>query len=358
MLPAPRVRGFTLIELLVVIAIIAVLISLLLPAVQSAREAARRAQCINNMKQLGLAMHNYHDSNNCLPTGNIRALGVTLVPGFGTCSGDIFSDCQNTPWFCLMLPYFEQGNLYNGFNFQLGSEGPKAPLPLGFFANSTVGGVKLSTFQCPSDRDNKFQIIPAYAGGLLSGPVLTKGNYGVSWGNTYWGQDDPPVANFAYKMIDPATNAPPTFMKPAFGHYTIGLQAITDGTSNTIIMAEVLQGELYDVRGLIWSTIPGGGSFFSRMGPNNPQDYYQTGIFGDYLNQPIFCVNEPGMDLPCTGTAGDKPAYAGSRSRHPGGINTLNGDGSVRFLKNTISMPIWIGANTISGGEVISADAL
>jgi prepilin-type N-terminal cleavage/methylation domain-containing protein len=358
MSPASRVRGFTLIELLVVIAIIAVLISLLLPAVQSAREAARRAQCINNMKQLGLAMHNYHDSNNCLPTGNIRALGVTLAPGSNSCGGDIFNDCQNTPWFCLMLPFFEQGNLYNMFNFQLGSEGPQNPFPQGFFANSTVGGVKVATFQCPSDRDNKFQIIPAYAGGLLSGPVFTKGNYGVSWGNTFWGQDDPAVPNFAYKMIDPATNASPMFMKSAFGHYTIGLQAITDGTSNTVIMAEVLQGELYDVRGMMWSTIPGGGSFFSRMGPNNPKDYYQTGIFGDYLNQPIFCVNEPGMDLPCTGTAGDKPAYAGSRSRHPGGINTLNGDGSVRFLKNTVSMPIWIGVNTISGGEVISADAL
>jgi prepilin-type N-terminal cleavage/methylation domain-containing protein len=353
-----RARGFTLIELLVVIAIIAVLISLLLPAVQSAREAARRAQCINNMKQLGLAMHNYHDSNNCLPTGNVRALGLTLVPGAGSCSGDIFSDCQNTPWFCLMLPYFEQGNLYNGFNFQLGSEGPKTPFPMGMFANSTTAGVKISTFQCPSDRSNSFQITPQYAGGMLSGPIFTKGNYGVSWGNLYWGQTDLPVSSFPVPMIDPATNAAPTFLKPAFGHYTIGFNAITDGTSNTIIMAEVLQGELYDVRGMMWSTIPGGGSFMSRMGPNNPRDYYQTGIFGDFLNQPIFCVNEPGMDLPCTGLAGDKPAYAGARSRHPGGVNTLNGDGSVHFIKNSVSMPIWIGANTIGGGEVISADAL
>jgi prepilin-type processing-associated H-X9-DG protein len=167
-----------------------------------------------------------------------------------------------------------------------------------------------------------------------------------------------PVSKFPVPMIDPVTKLPPSFMRSAFGHYTIGMQAVTDGSSNTIFMAEVLQGELYDVRGLMWSTIPGGGSFFSRMPPNNPVDYYQTGIFGDFLNQPIFCVSEPGMDLPCTGLAGDQPAYAGSRSRHPGGINVLNGDGSVRFIKNSVNMPVWVGANTIGGGEIISADAL
>src|SRR6266511_2104200 len=112
-----RRSAFTLIELLVVIAIIAVLIALLLPAVQSAREAARRAQCINNMKQLGLAMHNYHSGNNCLPTGNVRGVGLALVPGADACGTNIFDNCQNTPWFCLMLPFIEQGSLYNSFNF-------------------------------------------------------------------------------------------------------------------------------------------------------------------------------------------------------------------------------------------------
>jgi len=363
-----RARGFTLIELLVVIAIISMLIALLLPAVQSAREAARRAQCINNMRQFGLAMHNYHESNNCFPTGDIRKVGYSLMPG-STCGSNIFSDCQNTPWFCLMLPYIEQGNLANSFNYQLGAIGPSdsSGLPMGFFANSTVAGTKIATFQCPSDRQNTFQVNPAYlpAGPYLNIAVLTKGNYGASWGNTFWAQDGLPVTSWAGPpgsgpMIDPATGAPPTFRKSAFGFYTIGMNSLTDGSSNTVFLAEVLQGETYDIRGLMWATLPGGCSFFSRMPPNNPLDYYQTGIVGDYLNNAFFCVSEPGQNLPCTGTgnANDQIAYAGARSRHPGGIDVLLGDGSVRFLKNSINMSVWLGLNTINGCEIISADAL
>jgi len=357
-----RARGFTLIELLVVIAIISLLISLLLPAVQSAREAARRAQCVNNLKQLGLGMHNYHSIANSLPSGVINKEGDPVTG----CQRYIFSGCQNTPWFCLMLPQVEQGPLYNALNFALGIEGPSnqgsvnfGPLPLGFFANSTVFGSVIGMFQCPSDRNMQFQITPQYAGGYLSGPIGSKGNYGVSWGNTYWGQDMPSTSvtePFATgPMRDPVTGLTPTFQRSAFGFYTVGMQSMTDGSSNTVLCAEVLQGELYDIRGLLWSSIPGGGSFFSRMPPNNPVDYYQTGLFGDQLNQVIFCVNEPGLDLPCTGGAGDQMAYAGARSRHPGGINLLLGDGSVRFLKNSINMPIWLGLNTINGGEVISS---
>jgi prepilin-type N-terminal cleavage/methylation domain-containing protein/prepilin-type processing-associated H-X9-DG protein len=353
-----RPRGFTLIELLVVIAIIAVLIALLLPAVQSAREAARRAQCINNMKQLGLAMHNYHSAEGSFPTGDIRGVGVPMMPGAEPCGTNIFSHCQNTPWFVLMLPYFEQGNLANSYNYALGAEGPVKPLPLGFFANSTVAGTKISTFQCPSDRDQQFQITPAYVGGALSGPIFSKGNYGASWGNLYWGQDTYPVSSFTPPMTDPGTKLPPTFMKSAFGFYTGGLNTMTDGSSNTVAMAEILQGALYDIRGMMWSTIPGGASFMSRMAPNSPVDYYQTGVYGDLLNQTIFCVNEPAQGLPCTGPSpSDKAAYAGARSHHSGGVNCLFGDGSVRFIKNSISMPTWLAINSANGGEVVSADS-
>src|SRR5262249_26050995 len=170
MIPLSRRRGFTLIELLVVIAIIAVLIALLLPAVQAAREAARRIQCVNNMKQLGLAVHNYHDVNGGLPPGRIWSNS-----GFPT----IFSGQQNTTWFCLMLPMFEQGTLANAFNYTLGAEGPSAPgVPFfGVIANSTVGATKLGVFQCPSDRQMTFIINPAYAAAPYSTFVFTKGNY-------------------------------------------------------------------------------------------------------------------------------------------------------------------------------------
>ncbi len=119
-----RRRGFTLIELLVVIAIIAVLIALLLPAVQAAREAARRAQCMNNLKQLGLALANYESANNCYPSAVIYGFGGGM-PGFVCSSPGFGNNCQNTPWFVLMLPYLEQGTLYNSFNASIGMEGPQ-----------------------------------------------------------------------------------------------------------------------------------------------------------------------------------------------------------------------------------------
>jgi prepilin-type N-terminal cleavage/methylation domain-containing protein/prepilin-type processing-associated H-X9-DG protein len=339
-----RHRAFTLIELLVVIAIIAVLIALLLPAVQAAREAARRAQCVNNQKQLGLAIHNYHDVNNDLPPGRIWSptAGAGSFP-------TIFSGSPNTTWFNLMLPQFEQGTLANAFNFTLGAEGwPQGPAD-GFFANSTVSQTKISIFQCPSDRQLTFQINPGYAGGALSGFQFTKGNYGVSWGNTDWSQ------NFNKSSLSGQ------YLQSAFGHRgNISIASVIDGTSNTIFVSEVLQGELYDIRGVMWSSIPGGGSFMTRFTPNGVTDYTNpswTG--GDWLNNApgLFCVNEPVLGLPCTSGAGDNTAFAGARSRHAGGINALFGDGSVRFIKNSINPVTWRALNTIAAGEVISSDS-
>ena len=338
-----RSRGFTLIELLVVIAIIAVLIALLLPAVQAAREAARRIQCVNNLKQLGLAIHNYISASTTLPTGRIYSSGPS-----GTAFPTIFAGAQNTTWFCLMLPLIEQSALGNSFNFALGSEGPNAPLPLGFFANSTIAQTKMSVFQCPSDRILQFQINPGYAGGALSGVILTKGNYGVSWGNTDWG------AQFSNSGLAPQ------YQPSAFGHNgNISMASFTDGTSNTVMTGEVIQGEMGDIRGVMWSSIPGGGSFMTRYTPNGTNDFLLLRTGGDYLNNApgLFCVNEPGMGLPCTSGATDQAAFAGSRSKHPGGVNTGFADGSVRYVKNTINPITWNGLNSIASGEVISSDS-
>ncbi len=334
-----RHRGFTLIELLVVIAIIAVLIALLLPAVQAAREAARRIQCVNNVKQLGIAIHNYHDVNGGLPPGRIWAAGVNNC-------GYNFFQCQDTSWFVLMLPQFEQGNLANAFNFSLGSGGPLAPLPLGFFANSTVAATKIAVFQCPSDRINNFQITTKYVGGALSGPIATKGNYVASWGNTQWDQTNITVNGQSVN-----------YLKSAFGHDgKISFASVTDGLSNTVFIAEILQGDLNDIRGVIWQSVPGGSHFGSRLPPNKPKDTYGSPLQGDQLNQSFFCVSEPPY-LPCFGPVGDRAAFAGSRSHHPGGVNALYGDGSVKFVKDSINPIVWISLNSINGGEVLSADS-
>jgi prepilin-type N-terminal cleavage/methylation domain-containing protein len=181
----PIHHGFTSIELLVVIAIIGVLVGLLLPAVQAAREAARRVQCVNNCKQLGVALQNYHDVHNGLPPGRIWKQGV-----FGCDRDYYFSGCQNIPWFTQMLPQFERQDLFAAFNFALGPLGPNAPIPIGFYPNNTVMTTKLGLFQCPSDRSNPYQVNPNLLGGALSKAFMSRGNYCVNWGNTIWGQQE------------------------------------------------------------------------------------------------------------------------------------------------------------------------
>lgn len=340
-----RAWAFTLIELLVVIAIIAALIGLLLPAVQQAREAARRVGCVNNMKQLGIAIHNYHAIHNNLPPGRIWKADPN------GCGLDIESNqqldggCQDTPWFYLMLPQFEQQALYNAFNFDLGLLGPSLNFSwAGWLANSTVIGSKLGVFQCPSDRSLTWRFSPTSpAPPSLQQVIVGKGNYAVSWGNTQWGQQDMTIQNRIVRWLP-----------SAFGHDgRLSFASVTDGLGATVFMAEIRQGLDYDIRGAVAAVTPGGGGFMTRFGPNKFADFYGSGATADLLASPWFCVDEPGM--PCAWTFARAQTFAGSRSLHPGGINALMGDGSVRFLKESINHPIWISLNTISGSEVLSS---
>jgi len=370
-----RRRGFTLIELLVVIAIIAVLIALLLPAVQAAREAARRAQCSNNLKQLGLGLHNYESANNIFPSGTIYNVNVPpcTSPGFG-------NSCQNTPWFLMMLPYIEQGPLYNSFNASIGMEGVQmAGLPGGFTINSTVFTTKIATFQCPSDNISTY----ALSGLFGLGWQASKGNYGINWGNTDQGQ-----AILGGKF----TGTPSLFLQSPFGVSRTGngpfncrIASVTDGTSNTVFVSEILQGATDDIRGTMWVDNAGAGSFMTRFAPNGYQDYvgiippWSTiiGVLPFTNYDTIACINcgtaagtspalasgaaslcdsQPGQQLGCNYTGSEGSEFAGSRSRHPGGVNSLFGDGSVHFMKSGINQLIWVSLGSINANEVISSD--
>jgi prepilin-type N-terminal cleavage/methylation domain-containing protein/prepilin-type processing-associated H-X9-DG protein len=371
-----RRRGFTLIELLVVIAIIAVLIALLLPAVQAAREAARRIQCTNNLKQLGLGLANYESSNGSFPIGSVFGTNVPPCgsPGFG-------GGCQNTPWFILMLPFIEQGPLYSSFNASFGTEGVNgAGGPQGFAINSTVFTTKIPSFQCPSDNVNAFALSSLAAVGV--GPYTwsaSKGNYGINWGNTDNGQwaisGGKGVGQFptVYRASPFGLNSSTT------GPQLVRVASVTDGLSNTQFLSELLQGANDDLRGTVWVDNAGAGSYMTRFTPNGNQDILQiTGIwtgngFNNIDNVPSFttgvgtspansaagalCDSQPAQKLACYNQSTEGFEYVGTRSRHPGGVNTLFGDGSVHFMKDSISPVTWVALGSISGGEVVSSDS-
>jgi prepilin-type N-terminal cleavage/methylation domain-containing protein/prepilin-type processing-associated H-X9-DG protein len=356
-------RGFTLIELLVVIAIIAVLIALLLPAVQAAREAARRIQCTNNLKQLGLAFANYESSNTCYPSSVIFGVGT------GACSGPgALRSCQNTPWFVLMLPYIEQSPLYNSFNASLGIEGPVALKLPGLFANSTVISTRIASFQCPSDNVQVFNMSTLAALGVPGLTwTMTKGNYGVNWGNTDIGQA---VAGSAFPSSALHLQSPFGINSSATGPSTVRIASVTDGTSNTQFASEILQGAQDDVRGSLFVSLAGAASFMTRFTPNSYQDYVpllqpwsSAGVktAGANLDSLLagLCDSQPVQQLGCISVPTSVEGYDfnGSRSRHPGGINACFGDGSVRFIKNSISPTTWIALGSIGAGEVISSDS-
>lgn len=319
-------RGFTLIELLVVIAIIAVLISLLLPAVQSAREAARRAQCINNMKQIGLAMHNYESTHG------------TFAPGKKGC-------CWGT-WPVFILPYLEGANMFNAWNnFGTYNNAATDVYRYSGAGNSTVVNTRIAAYTCPSDTPTVgFANIQSY-------------NYAVNFGNVTQSQTatakdwqgvtsafgGAPFSDLYARTINGATVGTTVSQWGTFG-----ISTISDGTSNTLMVSEIIQAQGGDLRGFVhWGDA---GAFETILAPNdkNPDVIYTIG----YCKYPF--ANNP----PCVASGTGKPANNfGSRSRHPGGVNSLFCDGSVKFVKNSIAMNTWRALSTTHGGEVISADA-
>jgi prepilin-type N-terminal cleavage/methylation domain-containing protein/prepilin-type processing-associated H-X9-DG protein len=329
-----RGRGFTLIELLVVIAIIAVLIALLLPAVQNAREAARRAQCVNNIKQIGLALHNYHSANNAFPPAKIFS---------GSCSRtNLGGLALNTTGFTMILNYMEQSTLYNAYNFdQLSSNaawnGGNVNRLGSAYVNTTVVGSNVAVFVCPSDENPPEVINDNTTNGpfwAYSRQQARRSNY-LLCASRYTEYDCPGAVGAAI----------PQDRGVFFNDVSSTFADIVDGTSGTCMIAESRQHHIYTTYGPYW----GSGCHTSTHGTVYPP----TASFA-WAGQST--PNSPWPFDKATPTWRWGYAWRVS-SLHPGGVNMGFADGSVRFIKDSVNAWTWWTLQTIKGGEVVSSDS-
>jgi prepilin-type N-terminal cleavage/methylation domain-containing protein/prepilin-type processing-associated H-X9-DG protein len=357
----PRTRGFTLIELLVVIAIIAVLIALLLPAVQSAREAARRAQCVNNLKQLGLAVHNYVSQVGSFPASLV--LNNTVL--------DAGSWLDYLCWSAAILPQLEQSPLYNALNFSIYLDHP---------ANTTVAYTQLAVLLCPSESITQR---PGSPFGTL--------NYASNFGGPA------PIQQWTGILVPakpPITDPFTTWVNGNNAYF--GFASITDGTSNTAMFSEKLLGLLSDVdvnRNSIYAirseftaavdlptsvidtgnmqlalrfvqacnSIPG--TQIDTIGASNGNGWCWLFSWPEFSTSENYSHFMTPNTLSCTYPSDPFPGWGGvfaavtATSNHPGGVNVGMGDGSVRFIKNSVNLQTWWALGSRNLGEVISSDA-
>lgn len=307
MSPPRRLSGFTLVELLVVIAIIGILVGLLLPAVQAAREAARRMQCSNNLKQWALAFHNHHDVFKQFPKGSSNG-GVL----------------KRQTWVMYVWPYMEQTSLYNMADLK---EHFYLPPNTIHFTMDGPTGRHVPAYLCPSSGGNPDQNEASQR------YQRTRGNYVVNWGNSWYGQNPQPVGNAPFYHHDGNRTKP--------GKTTMSMP---DGTSNTLLMSEYLlpmsprdndwRGDIHNDDGIF--------RFHTLLTPNtSAPDIIANGWFQT--------PNDPQMPA----AAGTEQRNA-ARSRHTGGVSAAYCDGSIHFVSNNIAQIVWQGLGTMNGAEVIS----
>jgi prepilin-type N-terminal cleavage/methylation domain-containing protein/prepilin-type processing-associated H-X9-DG protein len=363
-------RAFTLIELLVVIAIIAVLIALLLPAVQSAREAARRAQCINNLKQIGLAAANFESSYSSYPPG----YGPYAASALATCPSAQPGACRISP-LGLLLPFMEQSNIYASFNTQIdmctynnGADGP--------FPNDTAQSTLISAFICPSDgATQRIGNNIAYANYFASLGATQAQEAGSAYTNmepitARWGIY---ISQITYSTATCVNGVPVTNYNPLA---PVTVAAVTDGTSNTAAFAEAWRGHEVGTTlpaitdptiVLLYSSnldnltppVCNAASRYSTYRYRGQEYYRAFGPTAFYTH-----TMPPNSQLQDCGTAADTTAinnfsrtHLAARSYHPGGVNTGFADGSVRFIKNSINLLTWNALGTRAGGEIVSSDS-
>jgi len=318
-----RSRGFTLIELLVVIAIIAVLIALLLPAVQQAREAARRSQCKNNLKQLGLAMHNYHDTHSVFPPGMFNYI-QSLSPASGSFPEDPAQGHRRT-WMHMILPFIDQAPLYNTISplFSTTTEAMNYP------SRWTV----VPMLVCPSDPNSPKVITAGATSPTAANSQGFSGNYVLCGGSKLWGN------------AGTRTHSDGSAINGMFGPITnTRMRDVVDGTSNTLLASEILlvpDTTVHDIRGRYYNGA-GMGALFLAVNPPN------TSV-GDQLQH---CIGTS-TKTPCQ-TLSVNGNQIAARSLHTGGVHVVLGDGSVRFLSENISMLTYQSLATKGGGDMIS----
>jgi prepilin-type N-terminal cleavage/methylation domain-containing protein/prepilin-type processing-associated H-X9-DG protein len=330
-------RGFTLIELLVVIAIIAILIGLLVPAVQKVREAASRAQCLNNLKQMGVGLHNYHSTHNTFPPGLVSQLSnpAWVMPP-GNCNAEAPDLGPGWSFFAFLLPYVEQDNLYKAIRFDL---------LLTDSANDAVRRTAVKTYVCP--RDTYPRVVNIYDCGnppsVNAQPAVLGDAAVCSYvGCLGGGMDNPPDPNYACYEFQP-------FNGVFHRNQSIRVADITDGTSTTIGVGERNSGFVESG----WAGVVLGQELIynpaTRPSPYNPAlppcQNWRPSITAVVVHSRQYTINSP------------NGSPASFHSAHTGGGNFLFMDGSCRFLTNSISLQVMRALATRNGGEAISGDA-